>query len=169
MVFAIHQCKSARGIHVFPPSWTSLHPPAPVTSPTHPCRYSRSTGFFGCPTSFIKLALVINLLTVICMFQYCSIKSSHLPLLPLSPKLCSLCLCLLCCPAHRIIGTIFLVSIYMQITLSYYFIVYYWFFSQLFKNPNLRKIQSDSCTIHLKHCFITLSSISFCVQLSQWL
>ena len=59
-------------------------------------------------------------------------------------------------------------SFYISYICRYYFIIYYWFFSQLFRNPNLRKIQSDSCTIFLKHYFITLSSISCCVWLSQW-
>ena len=49
---------------------------------------------------------------VICMFQFFSLKLSH-PLLPLSPKICSLCLSLLCCPAQRIARTIFIDSIYM--------------------------------------------------------
>ena len=47
------------------------------------------------------------------MFQCYSLKSSH-PLLPLSPRVCSLRLCLLCCPACRVIGTIFLNSICMR-------------------------------------------------------
>ena len=101
-----------------------LNIPPQITSPTRPSRYSQSTGFFVCPTSFIKLALVIYLLMVIYMFQCCSIKSSHLLLLPLSPKLCSLCLCLLCCPAHRIVGTIFLDSMHLQIIL---FIILFFF------------------------------------------
>ena len=48
------------------------------------------------------------------MFQCYSLKSSHSLLLPLSPKFSSLCLCFLCCPARRIVGTIFLDSIYMH-------------------------------------------------------
>ena len=51
---------------------------------------------------------------VIYMFQCYSLKSSYPLLLPLSPKFCSLCLCLLCCPACRIISTIFLNSIHMH-------------------------------------------------------
>ena len=50
---------------------------------------------------------------VIYIFQCYSLKSSHPCLPPLSPKVCSLHLCLLCCPAHRMIRTIFLDSIYM--------------------------------------------------------
>ena len=45
---------------------------------------------------------------VIYMFQCYSLKSSHPPLLPQSPKVCSLHLCLLCCLAYRVIVTIFL-------------------------------------------------------------
>ena len=33
-------------------------------------------------------------------FQWCSLKSSHPCILPLSPKVCSLCLCPLWCPEH---------------------------------------------------------------------
>ena len=43
------------------------------------------------------------------MFQCYSLKSSHPHLLPLSPKVCSLHLCLLCRPACRIVVTIFFV------------------------------------------------------------
>ena len=56
---------------------------------------------------------------VMCMFQYYSLKSSHPLRLPLSPKVCSLCLFLLCCPACWIIGTIFLNSIYMCLHIQY--------------------------------------------------
>ena len=48
---------------------------------------------------------------IIYLFQCYSLKSCHPHLLPLSPKVCS---CLLCCPACRIIGTIFLNSIYRR-------------------------------------------------------
>ena len=51
---------------------------------------------------------------VIHMFQYYSFRSSHPGLLPQSPKVCSLSLCLFCCPAYRIIVTIFLNSIHMH-------------------------------------------------------
>ena len=50
---------------------------------------------------------------VIYMFQGYSLKSSQPRLLPQSPKLCSLHLCLFCSLAHRLIVTIFLNSIYM--------------------------------------------------------
>ena len=50
---------------------------------------------------------------VMYMFQCYSLKSAHPLLLPLNPKLYSLHLCLLCCPACRIMITIFLNSICM--------------------------------------------------------
>ena len=51
---------------------------------------------------------------VIYMFQCYSLKSSHPRLLPQSPKVCSLHLCLFCCLAYRVIITIFLNFIYMR-------------------------------------------------------
>ena len=51
---------------------------------------------------------------IIYMFQCYSLKSSHPHLLPQSPKVCSLHLCLFCCLAYRVIVTIFLNSIYMH-------------------------------------------------------
>ena len=50
---------------------------------------------------------------IIYMFQCYSLKPSHPRLLPQSPKVCSLHLCLFCCLAYRVIVTIFLNSIYM--------------------------------------------------------
>ena len=54
-------------------------------------------------------------LSILSMVIQCySLKSSHPLLLPLCPKVCSLCLYFLCCPAHKIINSIFLDSIYMH-------------------------------------------------------
>ena len=50
---------------------------------------------------------------IICIFQYNSLKSSHPRLLPQSPTVCSLHLCLFCCVTYRVIITIILNSIYM--------------------------------------------------------
>ena len=105
--YVIHQHELAIGIHVSPPSWILLLLPFPP----YPSQLSQSTGF-GCLVSYIKLAPSI-LHMVMYMFQCCSLKSSHPFLLPLNSKVCSLHLCLLCCPARRITGTIFLDSIYM--------------------------------------------------------
>ena len=73
----------------------------------------------GCPRALALGALfhTLNLHwpcvlhMIVYMFQCYSLKSSHLCLFPLSPKVCSLHLCLPCCPACRITGTIFLNSI----------------------------------------------------------
>ena len=51
---------------------------------------------------------------IIYMFQCYSLKSSHPRLLPQSPKVCSLHLCLFCCLTYRVIVTVFLNSIYMH-------------------------------------------------------
>ena len=104
MVFAIHQHESAMGIPV------SLHP---EPSPPYPSELFQSTGF-GCPASCIEPALVVFLHMAVYMFQWCSLKSSHPCLLPLSPKVCSLHLCLLCCHECRIVGTVFINSIYIH-------------------------------------------------------
>ena len=59
------------------------------------------------------------------IFQYCCLLSH--PLLPtLGPQICSLCLCLHCCPANRFISTIFLDSVYMYI---WYLFFSFWFHS----------------------------------------
>ena len=57
---------------------------------------------------------------VIYMFQCYSLKSSHPHLLPQSPKVCSLHLCLSCCLTYRVIVTIFLNSIYIFINILYW-------------------------------------------------
>ena len=50
---------------------------------------------------------------IIYMFQCYALKSFHPCLLPQSPKVCSLHLCLVCCLVYRVIITIFLNSVYM--------------------------------------------------------
>ena len=64
---------------------------------------------------------------IIYMFQCYSLKSSHPCLLPQSPKVCSLHLCLLCCFAYRVIITIFLNSIYIHrwTVLVFFFLTYF--------------------------------------------
>ena len=113
MVFAIHQHESAMGIHVSPPSWNSCPPPSPL----YPSRLSQSTGF-GCLASCIKLALVIYFTYDKYMFWSYSLKLSHPRLLPLSPKVCSLRLCLLCCTACMIFSTIFLNFMWVKVAQS---------------------------------------------------
>ena len=72
-------------VYISPPSWTHL----PPLYPPYPSGLSQSTDF-GCPTSCIKLALVIYFTYVNVYVSSYSLKSSHFHLLPLSPKVCSL-------------------------------------------------------------------------------
>ena len=108
-LFAMHWHESVMGVYVFPPSQTPLLSPCP----SHPSGLSQCTGFeysvWCCKLDWSSISHV-----VIYMFQCCSLKSSHPCLLPQSPKVCSLHLCLFCCLAYRVIITIFLNSIYMR-------------------------------------------------------
>ena len=79
------------------PSWTPSHlPPHPIP--------------LGCPSAPALSALLHAsdlhwssiLHMVIHMFQCYSLKSSHPHLLPPSPKVCSLHLCLFCCLVYRV-------------------------------------------------------------------
>ena len=88
--------------------------PSPSHLPPHPIPQ-------GCPSALALSALfhASNLdwwsisHMVISMLQWFSLKSSHPHLLPQSPKVCSLYLCLFCCLAYRVIVTIFLNSLYI--------------------------------------------------------
>ena len=102
MIFAMHQYESATGIHMsFPPGPPSHLPLHPVPPDCHraPCIIHQT------PVGYL-------LHTIMYMFQCSFLKS---PTLSFSHwvQVCSLSLCLLCCPAHRTIGSIFLESIYM--------------------------------------------------------
>ena len=101
MVFAIHQHESAMGIHESP------HPKPPSHLPSHPiplgCARALSLGVL-LHTSNLLWSSILHL--IMYMFQCYSLKSSHAHLLPLSPKVCSLLLCLLCCPAYMIVVTV---------------------------------------------------------------
>ena len=76
----IHQHESAIGIHMAPPSWTSVPPPIPHHPPS---RLSQGTWLSTLPhtTNFHWLSI---LQLVIYMFQCYSLNSSH----PLNPPLC---------------------------------------------------------------------------------
>ena len=118
MTSAIHQQESAIGIHVSPASWTPLALP----SLPHLSRLSQSTGF-GFPASYFKLPLAIYFTygNKYVSMLFSQIKS-HPLLLPLCPKVFSLCLCCLCCPAHKLISTIFLDPIYMHLYMIFIFL-----------------------------------------------
>ena len=93
----------------------SLHPEAPSCLPPHsiPPGCHRALAL-GAPRHTSNLHLLSVLHMVMYMFQCYSHESFHPLLVPPSPKVCSLCPYLLCCPACRIIGTIFLDSIYVS-------------------------------------------------------
>ena len=104
--------------------WLNIYMCPPIlnlfTPPSHPIP-------LGCPRALALGALLqaSNLHwssishMVMYMFQCYSLKSAHSLLLPLSTKVCSLHLCLLCGPACRITGTIFLSSIYICANMQY--------------------------------------------------
>ena len=90
-------------IYMCSPSWSPLPPP----SPSHP------TGSSQC-TSPEHLSHASNLgwwsvlPLIVYLFQRYSFRTSHPRLLPQSPKICSVHLCLFFCFAYRVIVTIFL-------------------------------------------------------------
>ena len=65
------------------------------------------------PCLMHQFGLVMYLTYGLDIFQCYSLKLSFCCLLPLSTKVCSLHLCLFCCPACRIIGIVFQNSIYI--------------------------------------------------------
>ena len=80
----------------------------------------------GCPRA-LALGVLLHasklywpsvLYVVMYMVQCCSLKSSHPRLLPLSPKVCSLHLCLFCCLTYRDIVTIFKIP-YICVNIHY--------------------------------------------------
>ena len=87
-------------------------PPLPPPSPSHPSGSSQCTR-----PKHLSHASNLDWWSVspliIYMFQCFSLWTSHPRLLPQSPKVCSVHLCLFFCFAYRVIVTIFLNSIYM--------------------------------------------------------
>ena len=91
--------------HSDPPSHLPLHP----IPQGHPSAPALSTLSHASDLDWRSISHMI-----IYMFQCYSLKSSHPFLLPQSPKVCSLHLCLFCYLAYRVIVIIFLNSIYMH-------------------------------------------------------
>ena len=102
------------------PSWIShectcvTHPDPPFHFPPHPI----PQGHLNAPalstlshTLNLDWRSISNMITY--MFQCYTLKSAHPHLLPQSPKVCSLHLCLFSYLAYRVIIIIFLNSIYM--------------------------------------------------------
>ena len=106
--FAIHQHKSATGIHMFPilnPSPTSLPVPSLWVIPVHQPQASRILHWTWTGNSFLH-----DIKHVSIPFS----QSSHPLPLPQSPEDCSIHRCLFCCLAYRVIITIFLNFTYMH-------------------------------------------------------
>ena len=116
MIFAIYQYKSAAGIHVSTP----FH----LETPSHLPKYPIPLGY---PWAVTLVALLhASKLALVSYFTYGNVHilmvfSQIIPscLLPLNPKICSLHLCLLCCPACNIVGIVFINSIYMCVNIQY--------------------------------------------------
>ena len=103
--------------------------PEPLSHlPPHPIH-------LGCPSALALSALhhasILDSSTVSHMvtyrFQCYSLKSSHPCLLPQSPKVCSLNLCLFFCLAYRVVVTISLNPIYTHqyTVLVFFFLTYF--------------------------------------------
>ena len=114
VVFAIHWHESAMGVHVSP----ILKPLSHLTP--HPISQDH---FSALALSALSHASNLDWRSIsqmlIYMFWSYPLKSSHPCLLPQSPKVCSLHLCLFCCLTYRVIVTIFLKSIYIYVLICH--------------------------------------------------
>ena len=133
--FPIHSHESATGVHVSP-ILNSLPPPSPSHPQGHPSAPVLST-----PSHALNLDWRSVSHMVIYMFQCYSLRSSHSRLLPQSPTVCSLHLCLFRCPECRVMVTIFLNSIHMRqyTVLVFFFLTYFTLY-----NTSLELIQMHS-------------------------
>ena len=130
--FAIYQNESATGIHVFPILNPPSHlPPQPIPQ-GHPSAPALSTLSHSLNLDWRSISHMI-----IYMFQCYSLKSFHPRLLPQSPKVCSLHLCLFSCLTYRVMVTIFLNFIYMRqyTVLVFFFLAYFTPYNRLQFHP----------------------------------
>ena len=96
-------------VYICPPH---LEPPLQLPPHSIPLGCPRASALGALPhASNLHWPSVLHMVMYMC--QCYSLESSHLCLLPLSPKVCSLHQCFLCCLTCRMIGTIFLNSIYI--------------------------------------------------------
>ena len=111
--------ESAIGVHMSP-----LELPSHLLPHPSPLGYHRAPALSSLPITSRCLSQtpkshrLSTLRMVIYVFQCYSLKLSHL-VLSFPNCVCSLCLCLLCCPASRIISTNFLDSIIMHIKFTF--------------------------------------------------
>ena len=96
--------------------WRRKWQPTPVFLPgeSHGQRNLAGYSPWGRKESDTTERLHFHFSLSIYIFQCYSLKSSHPYLLPQSPNVCSLYLCLFCCLAGRVVVTILLNSIYMR-------------------------------------------------------
>ena len=114
------------------------HPEPPSQLPPYPIPQSHPSA-----PALSTLSHALNLYwqsvshMIMYMFQYYSFKSPHPHLLPQSPKVCFLHLCLFCCLTYRVIVTIFLNSIYMHqyTVLVFFFLAYFILYNRLQFHP----------------------------------
>ena len=118
MGFAIHSDESARGVHVSP---ILSHPP--TSHPIPSLRVIPVTSALSTLSHALNLDWWSISHMVIYMFQCYSLRSSQRHLLPQSPKVRSLQLCLFCCLAYRVILTIFLSFFFLNQKIY----PFYWF------------------------------------------
>ena len=125
-------------IHMCSPSQSPLPPPSPshpsgssqCTNPEHLSHASNLGWWFVSPL-------------IVYLFQCYSLRTSHPHILPQSPKLCSVHLCLFFCFAYRVIITIFLNSIVCVSIL--YWSLSFWFTSLCIMGSNfIHLIRTDS-------------------------
>ena len=107
-----------------------LLPEPPGSSPPHPARWSRGTRLsFLCRTANSHLLSILH--TVIHTLPCYALSLSHPLLPPLCPKVCSLCLHFHCGPANRFIRTIFLFSIFYEVSIKIFCLFLNWFIIEL--------------------------------------
>ena len=109
LTWIIHVCMYVP--HPEQPSQISPHP----IPQGHPSAPALSTLSHASNLEWLSISHMI-----IYMFQCYSLKSSHPCLLPQSPEVCSLHLCLYCCLTYSVTVTIFLNSIYLCINILYW-------------------------------------------------
>ena len=153
MVFAIHRHESITDTHVFPPSWT-----LPPTSLPTPSLWFVPEHQLWVPWFMHGTALVVYFTYTIYIFQCYYHKSSHPCLLPLSPKVWSLHLYLLCCPACRIV---FCVCVYVYICIYIYVYIYIYIYKPCWSiicTPKISLILSVQVNLELcsYHCISVL-------------
>ena len=130
--FLPHSHMNQPRVYMCSPSWTPLPPPSHPIPQGHPSAPALSTLPHASNLDWWSISHMI-----IYMFQCYSLKSSHPRLLPHSPKVCSLSLCLFHCLTYRVIITNFLNSIYMHqyTVLVFFFLTYFALYNRLQFHP----------------------------------